>query len=328
MVVLVSTTLFYLDRMLFKGQSVWKVYGAHFLYALYLWEAHLWILKRIRWKYPTFEETRKRIIAQLVIFPLSVAVMVAIGTGFFDVTQFWDYDIPLQDYLFDYAVSLLFMLFVAGMNESVYLFKQWRLTTIESEEIKQRSLQKQLDSLKNKVNPHFLFNALNSLSSLIEEDEDKASIFVDELAQVYRYLLQNNEAQLTSLKNELDFIEAYFFLMQTRFGEAIHLDIDVSEKSKKCLIPPLTLQLLVENAVKHNITTLKKPLKMRIFDQNTEGVVTLTMVNNLQKKRTPVVSTQTGLANILNKYNLLRHETIEVIETEDTFKVVLPLINN
>ncbi len=326
LVVLVATVLFYLDRMRLQGQPFFKVYAIQWLYTVVVWEVNLKIILYIRRLYPSMENMMRRILTEFSILVFSIALMVLVITGFLDTVKIWAVDVPLRHYLFDYAVILVSILFLTGIEEAAYMFREWRKTILESEQIKRTTLQTQLDSLKNQVNPHFLFNSLNSLSSLIEEDDQKALSFVDELAYVYRYLLQTNTSELTSLNNELAFIEAYFYLLKTRFGQGISLEIKVSDAAKLLLIPPLTLQLLIENAAKHNITAQRKPLQIQIFDKNTEGGLCLTVANNLQKKQSAVASNRMGLANISKQYALLSHQAIAVEETAETFKVVLPLI--
>src|SRR5207302_10574389 len=131
------------------------------------------------------------------------------------------------------------------------------------------------------INPHFLFNSLSSLSSLIADDHKRAEKFVDELASVYRYLLQTNEKELTTLAKELEFINAYFHLLKTRFSDGIQMELNVDNKYDDFLLPPLTLQILLENAVKHNVILPDKPLIIKVYTDEADNLIVL---NNLQKK--------------------------------------------
>jgi two-component system, LytTR family, sensor kinase len=222
--------------------------------------------------------------------------------------------------LFCFSGGIVLAIFVG-----IYLFQKWKIALLESEQLKRERLQTQLDSLKNQVNPHFLFNSLNSLSVLIEDDQPKAQRFVYELARVYRYLLQSDDKELTDVKSELAFMDAYAFLLKTRFGENISVDIQVSEAAKQLMIPPFTLQLLVENAVKHNVVSRTRPLKISIY---TEGGDKLIVSNNLQSKTTVVPFSKMGLANIAAKYLLLSGKKLDIEQTALTFKVILPLLSN
>jgi LytS/YehU family sensor histidine kinase len=220
-------------------------------------------------------------------------------------------------------VPFFFTIPLAAIYEGRYLYRQWWTTYYEAERLKKENLQSQLDSLKAQISPHFLFNTLSTLSSLVSEDPKKAERFIEELASVYRYLLQTNEQPLTTLHNELGFIEAYFHLLQTRFGAGIGLEIEVDEGYYGYLLPPLTLQLLVENAVKHNATLPARPLLIRIFS---DEVNNLYVLNNLQPKQNAIASNHTGLRNIAAKFRLLNQPDVVVKKTDTCFQVTLPLI--
>jgi LytS/YehU family sensor histidine kinase len=147
--------------------------------------------------------------------------------------------------------------------------------------------------------------------------------FIAELAQVYRYLLQSNEKELIALEQELQFTQAYFFLLRTRFGEGISLQIEVAESLQNCLIPPLTLQILLENAVKHNQVSVRKPLMVTIRGEAGEWLV---VSNNLQPKRVAAPSSGMGLANIAAKYKILNQPEVVILKEAEAFTVKVPLI--
>ena len=147
--------------------------------------------------------------------------------------------------------------------------------------------------------------------------------FVNQLSKVYRYLLQSNDKELTSLKDEIDFLDSYIFLLKTRFGEGFTVNMQISDEMLTTLIPPLTLQILVENAVKHNVVSIHKPLNISIASLESG---TIAVVNNLQKKTINVASTGTGLANIVAKYRLLNKPPIRIEEGSNEFSVTLPII--
>ncbi|UFH56533.1 sensor histidine kinase [Spirosoma sp. KNUC1025] len=189
--------------------------------------------------------------------------------------------------------------------------------------MQQEKTEMQMRALQSQINPHFLFNGLNTLSSLIDESPRQAGEFVDELSNVYRYLLRSNENELTTLNVELRFILSYFHLLKTRFGRSIELDIDVDEQHQDALLPPLTLQLLVENAVKHNVVLPKQPLTIRI---RTNSENQLIIENTLQRKKLSVESNGVGLSNIAVKYRLLNQSSPLIEEQEGWFRVTLPLL--
>ncbi len=219
--------------------------------------------------------------------------------------------------------EVLVVLLVISVYEGIRSFERWERTLRETEQLKKANLQSQLEGLKSQINPHFLFNSLNTLSSLIEEDARQAEQFVEEIASVYRYLLRANEMQMATLGSELAFVHSYFHLLRTRYGTNIHLDQVVDSRYNNHLIPPLTLQLLLENAVKHNVVLPGQPLYIHI-ETNTDGL--LMIRNNLQRKNTRVASNQVGLATIATQYRLLGGGTMQVDEDDRFFTVTVPLL--
>lgn len=192
---------------------------------------------------------------------------------------------------------------------------------LEAERLEREKLQEEIKSLKAQVNPHFLFNSLNTLSELVMENP-QAEAFVDKLASVYRYMLQSNHELLYPLEKEIKFIQAYFHLLETRHGSSIRMEYAVAPELLSSQIPPLTLQLLVENAVKHNAVSEESPLAIRLF---TEGEY-LIVENNIQPRSITVPSNKVGLSTIAAKYQLLGKRQINVLEQGGLFRVELPLL--
>jgi LytS/YehU family sensor histidine kinase len=211
---------------------------------------------------------------------------------------------------------------VMAIYETVYFMDQLRQSVEEKEMLKRESLYAQLNALKTQVNPHFLFNNLNTLSSIIPENPKQAVDFVQQLSKVYRHILELKDEQSISLQTELDMLKAYGFLLKTRFGDNLEINIDVPEEKLQKQIVPLSLQLLMENAIKHNIVSASKPLKIDVYALNGNIVVT----NNLQVKNQLNESTGIGLENIQNRYKLLSDKQVEVKETKTEFTVSIPLI--
>jgi sensor histidine kinase YesM len=221
------------------------------------------------------------------------------------------------------SFNALIVLTVIVLYEGIRTFESWERALRETEELKKANLQSQFEGLKSQINPHFLFNSLNSLSSLIEEDPAKAEEFVDEMASVYRYLLRSNETQMATLANELEFAHSYFHLLRTRYGTHIQLEEAVDAQYNAHLLPPLTLQLLLENVVKHNVILPENPMRIRI-ETNPEGC--LVVQNNIHRKTSRVLSNQIGLANIATQYRLLGGGEMRVEDTNGFFTVTLPLL--
>jgi two-component system, LytTR family, sensor kinase len=217
---------------------------------------------------------------------------------------------------------IAFLFFLVVYEISYYFFKL-RHTEKQRDKLANEKLQLELQQLKGIVNPHFLFNNLNSLSSLIADDPQQAEIFLDELTKVFRYLLRNNNTELISLREEMQFIRSYAHLLQTRYGRSLNLQVRLDEAALDGLLPPLTLQLLIENAVKHNKMSKDAPLQVELFN---EGNNTLVLRNNLAVKEKSVESTGIGLQSINGRYGLLHHKGLQIAKTDSYFIVRIPLV--
>jgi sensor histidine kinase YesM len=275
-------------------------------------------------KYPSIHQTAKRMVVLFSINALVTAIMVTFIFWLYDALNILGYTFERANLINCMITGFISTLINMSLYETVGFFQWTKASEFQAEQLRKEQLQTQYDSLKEQVNPHFLFNSLNSLSSLIATDPDKAEEFVVEMSRVYRYLLRSNEEQLTTLQKEVDFIESYNLLLKTRFGNGFQPVIRIEERMKEYLLPPMTLQLLIENAVKHNIVDPDTPLTVQLYTQNEKLVIS----NNLQKKNRSVTSDKVGLSNIITKYRLLNCPGVEIKETTEEFRVVLPLIKN
>ncbi len=196
---------------------------------------------------------------------------------------------------------------------------------LEIEQLKQENLEARLKLLKQQVSPHFLFNALSTLKTTVDNPQTKN--YIVQLSNVYRYLLSDKDSpqqkNLVSLCDELAFIQSYLYILTERFEEALQVKIDVDENLMQKKLPPLALQILIENAIKHNIISPDEPLLIEVYN---EGSSTLTVRNRLQPKLSTDDSIGIGLQNIKDRYRLLGNKGIEVIPTEETFTVKIPLL--
>jgi len=215
-------------------------------------------------------------------------------------------------------------LFLHCINTITYYMEEYRRKQVEAEELRKITTQAQLQSLRDQINPHFLFNNLNVLSALILKDSRMANEFVEEFSKVYRYVLKNYEKELIALREEIDFIKSYLFLLEKRFEKNLHVSLEVPEAYLGHYIVPMALQMLIENAIKHNIVAQKKPLHIRIGIEDDALVV----ANTLQRKTVAEHdSTQIGLKNISARYQFINAgKQVLVEESSDTFAVRLPLI--
>lgn len=206
---------------------------------------------------------------------------------------------------------------------SFYFFRQWSNTLVESERLKRENLSSRLQALQAQVNPHFLFNSLSSLVSLIEADKNLAIEFVQELANAYRYLLQQKSEPLVKLCDEMKFINSFLYLHKARYGENLRAEIKIDRKYNGYMIPPQTLQILVENAIKHNIISAARPLTIKFYNDDNRNLV---VENNLQKKVSPQQHTGIGLKNIMERYKLIGRENIKIEDTNNIYRVTVPMI--
>jgi len=205
----------------------------------------------------------------------------------------------------------------------IRLIFQKQTYELENEQLRTESLQSQFESLKNQMSPHFLFNTLTALNSLIRESPDVAEQYVNHLAQVLRYTLQGSEKKTVSLREEMDFTDSYLFLIKMRYGANLTIKTDIQEPLMRMELPPLTIQTLLENAVKHNEISNRKPLTIVIrTSENAELVVS----NQVQHKLTPEQGTGIGLTNLSKQFQLLGERDIQIIQEDNEFRVIIPLI--
>lgn len=195
----------------------------------------------------------------------------------------------------------------------------WRQAAIDNEKLKTEQIASQFKSLKNQVNPHFLFNSLNALSSLVYEDQDRAVEFIRKLSQVYRYVLENKDEEVVALEKEMAFVESFIFLQKIRFGDNLKVTIENSNPS--LFVPPLAIQILVENAIKHNVISEKDPLSINV-EINSEGCI----VRNSLKEKKVKDSTGIGLQNLKDRYHYLSDREVVVTKENEIFEVKLPLL--
>lgn len=205
---------------------------------------------------------------------------------------------------------------------SEYFTDRWKKSVIKEEQFKKEKAQMQFLHLKNQVDPHFLFNAFTSLDSLVKTDPELASRFIGHLSKVYRYALQHQDKEVVPLQTELDFLEHYISLQKIRFGPALEFDIQIDEVHKERGVAMVTLQMLIDNAVKHNEVHTANPLRIRIYVADDYLVV----LNNKQTRRQLASSDKKGLEQLQQLYSFLSERPVVIQNTEDSFSVALPLL--
>jgi len=299
--------------------AVAKKIGVTFILACVVWSGVRLTRNYLSDHFHGHHQTFKRIVVCVLIGGIAGTFLSVLITD-----PFLLFNPSLPSLVNHFGPMFFFSVLIVGAHEVLHNFYEMRTMTQEREALKKAHIQSQLDSLKNQINPHFLFNSLNTLSSLVSISPEQAERFIEELSNVYRYLLQSNEKVLAPLHAEVEFVNSYYHLLKTRYGEAIQLTMSIDKMYLDFLIPSLALQLLLENSTKHNIISTTKPLHIHIYVQADPDRLVVT--NNLQRKINPVPSNKMGLTNIVKTLQLLNQPEVIIQETEKEFIVSLPLI--
>ena len=239
----------------------------------------------------------------------------------------------VQSFLFAMIFSLKFSTLVKQndekqkqiilkLQESQVLSRKWKEATVKAETLEKEKAISQYEVLKNQVSPHFLFNSLSVLTQIVYDNQEKAATFIHELASVYRYILGNRNRNSVSLQEELDCLHSYIFLIKIRFPDAFELQISLTDEELQSLVPPLVLQMLIENAIKHNVVDAESPLKITLYTKDE----LLFVRNNLNLRSQPALGTKVGINNIKSRYRVLAEKEVLVQTSIEYFEVGLPLI--
>ena len=293
------------------------------IYVVIFWTVYRTSFVIFRIKYPRIDQARKRIILQIIGVFVIYFIIKSILDPIMEQGIHERIGNVLRHKIGMTISSFIITFLILGIYETIGFYALLKKSELEKEQLERENIQSQLEGLKNQVKPHFLFNSLNTLSYIIPEDSDTAVKFVQKLSKVYRYILEMRDSKVIELKEELDFLKSYTFLLKERFGENLNININVPGESLSDKILPLSLQLLFENAIKHNIISSKKPLTIEVFVEKGKKLV---VQNNLQKKKQSYNGTQMGLENIKNRYRLFSDLEVDVFETEEHFTVLLQLI--
>jgi len=305
--------------------SNWQV-KLSFLYtimiAMIIWEGNRYLFFSLRSYFDWINKPVQKIaVLILSIIFYSVPVSVLLLVGWYKIFS----GLPANWNIITEAtlIILVAVIFITHVYETVFLVKESESEMIRSEQLERAKAEAELEALKNQIDPHFIFNSLNTLSHLIEERPVKAKQFNDNLADVYRYILQNKARGLVLLREELEFLKSYFLLLQIRFEKAVQLHISIEEGDlDQFLIPPISLQILAENAIKHNEFSEAVPLMLQIEMINEELVVH----NRVRKKTLRKASSKIGLQNLKERYKLTTNREIIIKEEEKEFTVSLPVL--
>ena len=325
--IIVSLFIFLID----PGEKTFERYSITFLisgmYTFFIGLGNGFLNDYLDSKFSWTEETRKRTIAAIVgTLVMNIALVYFCNYLNFIVIQgknpekFFNGEMNFINWFF-----INFAIMISAIGHARGFMAAWKNST-KKEVVEQKLIAKsanaQFESLKNQLDPHFLFNSLNVLDSLIEENPVQAQRFTNSMSKIYRYVLEQKDKELVSVEEEIDFAKTYCELLKTRFEDAVTFEFNISEEDKKGFVVPLSLQLLLENSIKHNFATSSKPLNIKIFTEKGNLIIE----NNLQTRELPNTSTGVGLANIVSRYNLLTERNVFVEKSEAFFRVKLPIL--
>lgn len=288
------------------------------------WLINRSILIRLRKKYPSLKDSTQRIALLFVGVLVTVVVIDFIGVSLVSlISENVSYN--FQERTRSLVVVILLTTMTMAIYEAVYFFVLLKKSVREEEQAKQAIIQAQLDALRNQAQPHFFFNTLNTLRDIIDQSpKEDAKQFVDKLSEIYRFLLESGNNNLISLKDELKFAKAYIHIQSERFGENLKLNWNIPQALSNTMIVPMSLQLLLENAIKHNVISRAKPLEINI---NIKGDY-IVVDNKIQKKSTQLPSTKVGLINIEKRYALISDKSVDIVNDGHQFSVSLPLLSD
>ena len=278
---------------------------------IYLWKKYPW--EKDPWMHLICELVMVTAYTSLIGF---LSYLLYMHTNFVNLED--DYDLFPS-----VAITILITYLITCIHEAWFFYTQWNISLVKAQVLEKENIQSQYETLKSQVNPHFLFNTLNTLATLIEENPQVAVKYVENTADFLRNILSMKDKEVISLKEEINIINTFYALQKQRFGDNLQMELLVSPASLEMQIPPLSLQMLVENAIKHNIISSDMPLHI-IIEANKHGIVSVK--NNLQKKMQHKPSSGIGLQNIRNRFSFLSDQAIEVNETEAHFEVILSLL--
>ena len=325
--IIVSLFIFLIDG----GEKTFERYSITFLisgmYTFFIGLGNGFLNDYLDSKFSWTDETRKRTIAAIVgTLVMNIALVYFCNYLNFIVIQgknpekFFNGEMNFINWFF-----INFAIMISAIGHARGFMAAWKNST-KKEVVEQKLIAKsanaQFESLKNQLDPHFLFNSLNVLDSLIEENPVQAQRFTNSMSKIYRYVLEQKDKELVSVEEEIDFAKTYCELLKTRFEDAVTFEFNISEEDKKGFVVPLSLQLLLENSIKHNFATSSKPLNIKIFTEKGNLIIE----NNLQTRELPNTSTGVGLANIVSRYNLLTERNVFVEKSEAFFRVKLPIL--
>ena len=306
------------DPEYYLSELIWS-----FCISFILWQGNGIIIKALNQYVPWRQSATPRVFIQI-----GISILFTVWITYFAVKILYSgvYDVHFSSLVF--RKNLFIFLIISLLYNAIYtgshFFDQWRISIVETEELKRENLVSQYESLKNQINPHFLFNSMNTMIGLIDEDPSLAKDYGHQFSEIYRQILIKGKEELISLREELEIVDIQQSLFRSRFGEGLIFSLEIPNDLMEKMIPPLTLQMLIENAVKHNKTSRKTPLKIEVKVLKKKQ---LQITNNIQRKNIKTESTGLGIENIKMRYKFLTDRKVTILKDSNMFTVILPLLN-
>lgn len=277
----------------------------------------------LRSRMPSEQHTNRRLLLMIGCFVLLNGVFLLTIFHVYELFPSFNYSFNEKGFIWAYMSLAIITIFLTMLMEGMSSYNRWRDNLKETEKLNKTFKQSQLLGLKSQVNPHFLFNSLNTLSSLIAEDEKEAEAFLNEMSKVYRYMLRGDDEQLVTLQTEVKFVQSYIHLLERRFGQSLQVQLEIKSEDRIKLIPPLSLQVLIENAFTQNSMNKTEPLVIKITSDG-ERVV----VRNNRKPKTinHDIDFEASLDNLVTKYRLLNSAEVVIKDDAAERSIFLPLI--
>ncbi len=292
------------------------------LFTTVIWEGNVLILRNARRRFPRPDQTAHRFLVQIpahLVYTLVSGSLLKMGLS----CTIPEVVCNMPTLTHSFLMNLIPTALVVLVYETVYFFQQWKANLLRVEALARAAGQRELEALRQQLDPHFLFNSLNTLAALIDEQPAAAQLYLSQLADVYRYVLLAREQETVSLADELAFVDAYLHLNQIRFRDNLRVQNTISATAHPRRVAPLSVQTLVENALKHNVVSREHPLALRL---ESAGPDAIRVANSVRPKTLLAPSTRTGLRNLISRYALLTESPILVLAGESEFSVELPLL--
>lgn len=321
--VIVSFLLDFIVKANIPGRNKFLDILSSVIITIIVWEGNLRIDHWMNTNFSWVTKPLRRILVHLPVSMLYSAIVIYVSMLGFN-KYVCNGQIAAKNTFMSTAVviGVMVSIIILSVEVGIQFFRNWKNSLLEIEKHKTESIQAQLQNLKNQINPHFLFNNMSVLSSLVYQDQDKAVDFINQLSKVYRFLLDTKSTELVTLEEELKFMKSYTYLLQIRFDKSIHFHYNIKDEDLIKYLPPMTLQILVENAIKHNEASLEHPLCIDIL---TNGAV-LEVVNTIRLREVYEESSKTGLQNIKDRYQFFTSVPVIINSRDSKFSVIIPLI--